>query len=45
MKVVACIDKPAVVKRILLQLVLSAWPLSDVRAQASPVRLERCADA
>ncbi len=40
MKVVACIEEPAVVKRILLHLGLPAEQLPDMRAQAPPVSLE-----
>ena len=40
MQVIACIEEPAVVARILQHLDLSAVPLPTARAQAPPINLE-----
>jgi hypothetical protein len=39
-RVIACLEEPAVVTRILRHLGLSAAPLPTARAQAPPVTLE-----
>ena len=44
MRVIACIEEPSVVTRILRHLGLSAVPLPTARAQAPPVDLELFSD-
>ena len=44
MRIIACIEQPSVVSRILQHLGLSAVPLPTARAQAPPVALELFSD-